>query len=68
MTVAAMRDYIAKMYDADKWRLKVHDMDDRQVIAIYKTMKQRGQKPPKKKKGTPTCEQLNIFDMLLEEN
>lgn len=68
MTVAAMRDYISKMYPSDRWRLRVHDMADRQVIAIYRTMQKRGQQPPKKKKSGVTCEQISIFDMLEKEN
>ncbi len=64
MTVASMRDYISKMYDSDKWRLRVHGMEDNQVIAIYKTMQQRGQKPPKKHKKDIQVQQITIFDLL----
>ena len=62
MTVEAMRDYISKMYKSDKWQRRVRLMEDRQVIAIYKTMKARGQEPPKK--GKPQYEQLNFLDMI----
>lgn len=65
MTVNSMREYVSKMYNSDKWRLRVHGMDDNQVIAIYHTMIERGQKPPKKEKG-PKVQQLNMFDILRE--
>lgn len=65
MTVEAMRDYICKMYnDSPKWRLKVLAMPDRQVIAIYKNMKTRGQTPNKPRKDIPRQQQITIFDLL----
>ena len=68
MSVEAMRSYISKMYISDRWHRKVINMPDRQVIAIYRTMKARGQQPPKRKDNEPLCEQLNMFDMMLKEN
>ena len=64
MTVSGMREHVSRAYDADKWRKRVQDMPDRQVIAIYRTMIKRGQLPPKKKKDTLKCKQLSIFDLL----
>ena len=66
MTVEFMRNYISQMYNSDKWRRRVQFMHDNQVIAIYKTMKQRNQQPPKKTKG-PIVQQLTIFDLFKEE-
>lgn len=62
MTVNAMRDYISKMYNSDKWRLRVHRMEDDQVIAIYHTMIERNQQPPKN--NGPKVQQLTIYDIL----
>lgn len=61
MTVNSMRNYISEMYNSDKWRLKVRNMNDNQVIAIYHTMIERNQKPPKKE---PKVKQITIYDIL----
>lgn len=66
MTVNAMRDYISSMYNSDRWRLRVQDMEDRQVIAVYHTMVERKQQPPKKTKGSKV-QQITIFDLLEEK-
>ena len=63
MTISAMRNYISGMYDSEKWRQRVHGMHENQVIAIYKTMKKRGQKPqPPKPMETPKFKQISMFD------
>ena len=67
MTVEAMRTYISGMYHSDRWLRRVKLMEDRQVIAIYRTMMKRGQKPQKKRNETKT-QQITIFDILREEN
>lgn len=65
MTVNAMREHVVGMYHSDRWRLRVLGMPDRQVIAIYKNMQRRGQKPKKEPKDNKT-QQITIFDLLEE--
>ena len=59
MDVGAMRDYILKMYPGPKWTEKVAHMKDDQVIAVYYSMKRKGQKPISDK---PNKRQLTIYD------
>lgn len=59
MDISAMRDYILKMYPGPKWTEKVAHMRDNQVIAIYFSMKKKGQKPVKNK---PNPRQATIYD------
>ncbi len=59
MDVKAMRDYILKMYPGDRWQCKVTQMPDNQVMAIYFSMKKKGQQPVKESKKE---KQLTIFD------
>ena len=73
MTVDQMRERITTVYGGPRWRLRVQEMDDRQVIAIYKDMERHGRfdrKPKKLKSKTDAlCEevQLTIFDLLKEQ-
>ena len=62
MDVRGMREYVSGMYLSDTWKNRVKLMPDRQVIAIYKRMVQRGQKP-EKPPVKPVGEQLSIFDL-----
>lgn len=66
MTVDAMRDYISETYNSTVIRGRnVCDMDDRQVKAIYFSLRNRGTKPVKKLgKKDIQAEQLNFFDLL----
>ena len=65
MTVDAMRNYISETYNSNTIRGRnICDMGDRQVIAIYKSIIQRGVKPVKPKKKDIPCEQLNFFNLL----
>ena len=59
MDVGAMRDYILSMYPGPKWTEKVAHMKDDQVIAVYYSMKRKGQKPISDK---PNKRQLTIYD------
>ena len=74
MDVNKMREHVAHAYGGPYWRAKVmYEMSDRQVIAIYKDMLERGKinkkkpRPYKKKHNTnykePVCEQLSIWDI-----
>lgn len=59
MTVRDMRDYILSMYPGEGWAHKVAKMDDNQVMAVYFSMKKKGQQPIKENKKE---KQLSIFD------
>ena len=59
MDVKQMREYILGMYPGDKWVYKVAHMSDNQVIAVYYSMKKKGQKPVEDKRNK---KQLTIFD------
>lgn len=67
MTVDAMRCRLAEVYPGPKWRLRVMQMPERQVIAIYKNLSRNDKldKKPKKKKepGVIKVVQLTIFDL-----
>jgi hypothetical protein len=77
MTVNAMREAVISVYSGPAWRLKVQEMPDRQVIAIFRSMVDEGRltkngilaKRPHqptfevpKKKSEPQCIQLTIWD------
>lgn len=64
MTVEAMRNKIGDVYESDRWRLRVRMMPDNQVIAIYRTMLNRGEFNPrkKKKKSKVLFQQISMFD------
>lgn len=66
MTVDAMRSYIVETYNSNTIRGRnVCDMDDRQVQAIYFSLRNRGTKPVKKLgKNDIQAEQLNFFDLI----
>ena len=38
-----MRSEVSKAYSGDKWKQKVRAMADRQVIALYLSLKEKGQ-------------------------
>ena len=54
-----MRNYILEMYDGPKWVEKVAHMRDNQVMAVYYSMKKKGQKPVSSK---PDIRQATIYD------
>lgn len=63
MTVESMRERIIEVYESDRWRRRVQLMPDNQVIAIYRTMRDRGQLNKKKrKKCKPLFQQISMFD------
>jgi len=63
MTVEAMRAKIGEVYESDRWRRKVQLMPDNQVIAIYRTMRDRGQLTSKKRKRSKVYfQQISMFD------
>ena len=67
MTVEAMRAKISEAYDSDAWRNRVKIMEDRQVAAIYRNMRDRGRfvRRKRRRKGkSPDSEQISIFELL----
>ena len=63
MSVEQMRAKISEVYESDRWRLRVKMMPDNQVIAIYRTMRDRGQLNQKKRKKSKVYfQQLSFFD------
>lgn len=74
MSVDRMREAIAEVYDGPKWKKKVANMPDYQVIAVYysfvendrfgknKPKKVQGKKPEKKEEFTPY--QLSFEDII----
>lgn len=58
MDISAMRNYILKMYPGPRWVDKVAHMNDNQVMAVYFSMKKKGQKPIKETKER----QATIYD------
>ena len=59
MNVSDMRNWLLKMYPGPKWLEKVARMPDNQVMAVYFSMKKKGQQPIKESKKE---KQLTIFD------
>ena len=57
MTFEHMRSQVADVYRSDRWRKRVALMGERQVIAIYHNMKERGQFMKKKKRRIPESEE-----------
>ena len=56
--VNEMRNYILKMYPGVRWTEKVARMRDDQVMAVYYSMKKKGQTPVKESKER----QATIYD------
>ena len=68
MTVDQMRNALIEAYPGPLWALKVKNMENRQVIAIYKNLKTKGKLYKHKWKSLKEpkiqYEQLNMFDLL----
>jgi sulfur transfer complex TusBCD TusB component (DsrH family) len=69
MKLDVMRKAVADAYNGPLWRLKVQEMPDRQVIAIYKDLCARGAFEPKPKikpklHEEKECIQLTIWDFM----
>lgn len=66
MEVYQMREMIKKVYPTETWYNKVNHMPDKQVMAIYFSMKASGKldKPKKKTKETEEFKQMTIFDYI----
>ena len=69
MSIDEMRDRIAKVYPGEKWKRKVANMYDDQVIAVYYKFAREGRFNPDYKKESDSgygadAKQLSIFDLL----
>lgn len=68
MTVDKMRDRLTYVYGGPVWQMKVREMSNRQVIAVYSEMERSGRLKAKNVKkhmepGIKKARQLTIFDM-----
>lgn len=62
MNLEKMRAKVGEAYESDRWRRRVQLMPDNQVIAIYRTMRDRGQFKSRKKKSKVLFQQISMFD------
>lgn len=70
MTADKMRNALMEVYSGPLWRMRVSGMDDKQVVAIYKSMEREGRltrHKSKKEPGIKKAEQITMWEML-EEN
>lgn len=67
MTVNEMRNYISKRYNTMKWKTKVAQMPTHQVIAIYKSFKDREYKRPAVEED-PHYHQIDMFEYMYSIN
>ena len=65
-TVNEMRQYISRKYNTMKWKAKVAQMPTHQVIAIYKSFKEREYGKPKQE--DPSYHQIDMFEYLYSIN
>ena len=64
-TFDQMRSQLVQVYPGEHWRNRVACMADRQVVAIYKSLKKRGElRKHKKKKPYEKAVQLTIWDFI----
>lgn len=70
MTIDQMKNTLIAAYPGDKWKKKVQAMENRQIVAIYKTMERTDRlfkhKRLKKEPGIKYCEQITIWDLMEE--
>lgn len=66
LNVAVMREMVSDAYEGPKWKAKVSDMSDRQVMAIYYSFCEKGKfdEEPKKRTVKPkkTREDYETWD------
>jgi len=67
MTTEQMRSRLEKAYPGPRWRLRVMEMPESQVIAVYKSMLETDRftkkKRLKREPGIAKAVQLTIFDL-----
>ena len=67
MTLEYMRDYLLGSYPGPNWRRKVALMEDRQIVAVYYSIKeQEKRRPRRKKKAMEKAEQLSMMKLFPE--
>lgn len=73
MTVEGMRDYIANAYPGIGWHIRVANMHEPQVIAIYRNMIERDRRKKHfekimkgRKPVTEKCHQISIWEWMKE--
>lgn len=62
MEIKEMRKKVAKAYPSPRWEDRVYRMSDRQVYAVYHSLREQGKLNPKKARGNKN-QQLTIFDV-----
>ena len=70
MTIEQMRNALSQAYPGPKWETKVKEMNERQVVAIYRCMQEENRLHPKKTKNEPgikKAQQLTIWGLLKED-
>ena len=75
MTVEKMREKLTYVYGGPLWQIRVREMSNRQVIAVYSEMEKSGRLKAKNmnkklEPGIKRARQLTIFDLpeMQEEN
>lgn len=66
LSIAEMRKKIAKAYPSAKWQDRVYRMPERQVYAVYFSLRDSGRLEPKKQKK-PKYEQITMYDYFGKE-
>lgn len=75
VSIEIMKDYVIKAYPGDRWKLRVQQMENRQIAAIYHNLIERNRfKDRKAKSSRPLSllpkdpygnyEQMTIFDYM----
>ena len=68
-TMNEMRSYISNRYDSMKWKYKVSRMPTRQVIAVYRNLKERDAKAREEETcPNPEYHQIDMFEYLYSIN
>jgi hypothetical protein len=62
MLVGDMRKKVKSVYANPTWDKKVDGMPDRQIIAIFYNMEEKGKFKKKEEKTTDSYKQINLFD------
>ena len=64
--VSEMRIAVSRVYNGRKWKIKVDNMDDRQVMALYYRFYGGERKAEKPKKSNPTFDPYTGEQMKFE--
>lgn len=61
ISVSEMRIAVSRVYNGRKWKIKVENMDDRQVMALYYRFYHGEKKAEKPKKSNPSNPTFNAY-------